>query len=210
MIKKNGFVIVVTVLAILSVTACSIFKSSNESGNQKTTSTNDSNRIIVDVTPPEINREKLEEGLNIGNIAPDIELENPKGKTMKLSSLEGKMVLIDFWASWCGPCRRENPNLVRAYQKYNEAELKNASGFEIYSVSLDRNREAWTKAIGDDGLIWDYHVSDLKFWNSEAAKTYGINSIPYNLLLNAQGVIVATNLRGIVLDKTMDEYVEKL
>lgn len=206
--KKYGIPSILIGFIVFALVGCSIFQK-NSSGNEQSDKT-EANRTVIDVTPPEINEdEELVEGTDIGNLAPEIELENPKGKTIKLSSLRGKMVLVDFWAGWCGPCRRENPNLVRAYKKYNEAKLKDASGFEIYSISLDRNRTAWVSAIEDDNLNWDAHVSDLKFWNSEAAQTYGINSIPYNLLLDANGVIVAKNLRGIVLDKTMDEYVKE-
>lgn len=190
------------------VTGCSLFHKKRTAPEGENEAKN--NRKVIDVTPPEIDdKENLKIGLSVGDIAPEISLPNPKGKTKPLSSLRGKMVLLDFWAAWCGPCRRENPNLVRAYEKYNKAKLKDASGFEIYSVSLDRNRSAWIRAIEEDELNWDGHVSDLKFWNSEAAKTYNINSIPYNLLLDANGVIVAKNLKGLVLDKTMDEYVEK-
>jgi thiol-disulfide isomerase/thioredoxin len=117
------------------------------------------------------------------------------------------MVLIDFWASWCGPCRRENPNVVDAYKKYKNAKFKNAKGFTVYSVSLDKNKAAWIKAIQQDGLEWPYHVSDLKFWNSEAAKIYGVNSIPTNWLIDANGIIVAKNLRGIALHKALDNFV---
>lgn len=194
----------VTCFTVFTLLSCSLFKSNADNSNSSKPE-----RQVIDVTPPEINEAEIVEGTEIGNSAPEIELENPQRNTIKLSSLRGKMVLVDFWAAWCGPCRRENPNLVRAYEKYNRAQLKNASGFEIYSISLDRNKDTWVKAIKDDELNWEYHVSDLKFWNSEAAKTYGINSIPFNLLLDANGVIVAKNLRGIILDKTMDEYVEK-
>ncbi|MCU0355772.1 MAG: AhpC/TSA family protein, partial [Cytophagales bacterium] len=109
--------------------------------------------------------------LQVGQNAPEISLNTPEGKTLKLSSLRGKYVLIDFWASWCGPCRMENPNVVRMYNKFK------TKNFEIYGVSLDRNREDWLKAIEKDQLSW-LHVSDLKFWNSEGAKTYGVRGIP--------------------------------
>lgn len=204
--KVRVFAGVITLL--IAVTGCTLFHKKPTSTEGESEAKN--NRKVIDVTPPEIDdKENLKIGLKIGDIAPEISLPDPKGKTKTLSSLRGKMVLLDFWAAWCGPCRRENPNLVRAYQKYNKAKLKEASGFEIYSVSLDRNRNAWTTAIEEDELNWDAHVSDLKFWDSDAAKTYKINSIPYNFLLDANGVIVAKNVKGLVLDKTMDEYVEK-
>lgn len=136
--------------------------------------------------------------LSVGGIAPDINLKNPDGKSVKLSSLRGKYVLIDFWASWCGPCRSENPNVVRLYDKYN------SKGFEIYGVSLDRDRNSWIKAIEKDNLTWT-QVSDLKFWKSEGAKLYNVSSIPHTVLLDKEGKIIAKNLRGSSLEKTLEE-----
>jgi thiol-disulfide isomerase/thioredoxin len=145
----------------------------------------------------------------IGSSAPEVELKNPSGKKMKLSSLQGKWVLLDFWASWCKPCRDENPNLVSAYEKYTGATLKSGKGFEIFSVSLDKTKEPWIKAIKSDKLKWKYHVSDLKGWQSDAAATYKVKSIPTNFLINPEGKIVATNLRGMALHVEMDKNVEK-
>ncbi|MBI9035274.1 MAG: TlpA family protein disulfide reductase [Bacteroidales bacterium] len=138
----------------------------------------------------------------IGEAAPEIDLPSPEGKSVLLSSLKGKVVLIDFWASWCGPCRKENPNVVRLYEKYHE------QGFEVYSVSLDKDRAKWIQAIADDNLTWT-HVSDLKYWSSAAAKLYGVKSIPSTFLLDREGNIVAKNLRGNALDQKLEEIFKK-
>ncbi len=140
-------------------------------------------------------------GLNIGDKAPALAYKSPNGKTLKLSSLKGKLVLIDFWASWCGPCRKENPNLVSAYQKYTKKNFKHGKGFEIYSLSLDKTNEAWVKAINQDELFWEYHVSDLGGWQSAGSQKYGIRSIPSNVLIDGKGIIVAKNLKGQALHK---------
>ncbi|WP_400190848.1 redoxin domain-containing protein [Hymenobacter sp. B81] len=134
----------------------------------------------------------------IGAVAPDIALSGTNGQPVALSSLRGKYVLIDFWASWCGPCRQENPNVVKLYQAYK------SKGFEIYGVSLDNSRDKWLKAIEADGLGWT-HVSDLKGWQSAAGQQYGIRSIPATVLLDPQGRIIAKNLRGEELEKKVAE-----
>ncbi len=136
---------------------------------------------------------------HIGAIAPEIALPSPKGDTIRLSSLRGKYVLVDFWASWCRPCRVESPNLVAAYNKYHD------KGFTIFSVSLDNNRQSWINAIEKDDLGQWYHVSDLKGWHSSAAAAYGVTSIPSNFLLDPQGKIIARNLRGQKLQQTLEQ-----
>ena len=146
-------------------------------------------------------------GQNLGDAAPEIAMANPKGKEMKLSDLRGSYVLIDFWASWCGPCRRENPSVVRAFDKYRKAKFKDADGFEVFSVSLDSDVPRWEAAIKKDDLSWKHHVSDLKKWDNEAAAMYGVSSIPMSFLVDPNGIIVAKNLRGIELHRQLDKYV---
>jgi peroxiredoxin len=140
--------------------------------------------------------------LQVGQIAPEIALADTSGKIITLSSLKGKYVLIDFWASWCGPCRKEMPNVKRLYEKYKN------KNFEILGVSLDRDRSAWIKAIKDDGLPW-LHISDLKFWECEAARDYNVQAIPYTVLVDKDGKIIAKELRGEELEKKLEEVIHQ-
>jgi len=139
-----------------------------------------------------------------GGASATFEYENHKGGKTKLEDLRGKYVYIDVWATWCGPCRAENPAVVAAYNKYHALNFKNGKGFEILSVSLDQNEVAWVKAIEKDKLVWLYHVSDLQGWSNAAAMRYGVNSIPTNVLVDANGIIVAKNLRGEALEKALE------
>ncbi|MFV0469697.1 MAG: redoxin domain-containing protein [Dysgonomonas sp.] len=143
---------------------------------------------------------KVYETVAVGKKAPLFEAKSTDGQLIKLSDLLGKgYLLVDFWASWCGPCRKENPNVVKAYQKYK------SKGFDILAVSLDENRDAWLKAIEKDGLLWT-QVSDLKSWHSEPAKLYGVRAIPANFLISPEGVIVAKNLDGDDLDNALGSF----
>jgi len=155
--------------------------------------------------------QQSDELIQLGQPAPDIRLASPSGKEYSLSDLKGKVVLLDFWASWCGPCRRENPNVVEVYKKYNK------KGFEVFSVSLDgvdsntaarigsqeqvnqmmqSSKQRWVDAIAQDGLLWKYHVSDLRKWEAAPAALYGVHSIPRTFLIDREGKIAAVNLRG--------------
>jgi thiol-disulfide isomerase/thioredoxin len=129
--------------------------------------------------------------------APDFAQTTPEGNSLNLKSLRGKVVLIDFWASWCGPCRRENPNVVAMYNKYNP------KGFDILSVSLDSDKSRWVDAIQQDGLLWKNHISDLKGWKNTAAQLYSVSSIPQTLLIDKDGKIIARNLRGDQLGEVL-------
>ncbi len=143
-------------------------------------------------------------GNRIGDIAPDIELRTPDGEMVALSSLRGSMVMIDFWASWCGPCRAGNPSKVEAWEEFRDKEFVNGNGFRLFSVSLDTNSDSWIKGIQDDNLAWEHHVSDLGGWDSEAAALYQVRSIPASWLIDGNGMIVARNLRGDNISETLN------
>ena len=137
--------------------------------------------------------------LGDGTVASEISLPTPEGDTIKLSSTRGSIVLLDFWAAWCVPCRQENPNLVKAYTNYRK------KGFQIYQVSLDKTKEKWVSGIEEDQLGKWIHVSDIQYWNSVVVPLYNIESIPYNLLLDKEGKVIASNLRGEQLQKKLTE-----
>lgn len=143
------------------------------------------------------------EGINTGNKIYDISGENPEGNTLTLSELRGKIVLVDFWASWCQPCRMENPALKAAYANYKNAEFSKGKGFEIFSISLDSKKNDWVKAIEKDQLPWTYHICDFKGWYSALADQFELESIPANLLIDKDGIIIAKDLRGNALEATL-------
>lgn len=143
-------------------------------------------------------RVDLELKLQPGNMAPEITLPDRDGKPISLSSLRGKVVMVDFWAAWCGPCRRDNPEVVRMYNRFKD------KGFDIFGVSLDRDAAAWLGAIEKDGLVWT-QVCDLKYWQSEGAKAYGVTSIPHTVLIDRDGKILARKLRGKALESKLEE-----
>ena len=141
---------------------------------------------------------------NSGNkMAPNIELKNPEGKVISLSSLKGNVVLIDFWASWCAPCRKEMSNVVKLYNQYKD------KGFTVYSVSLDEDPKAWKEAIKADGMTWPNHVSDLSGWKSPMPQLYGFQGIPYTVLVDKDGKILETGLRGKSLEQKLKELFSK-
>tara|TARA_B110000208_G_C11795078_1_gene439190 strand:- start:1112 stop:2284 length:1173 start_codon:yes stop_codon:yes gene_type:complete len=146
--------------------------------------------------------EKMNAMLPIGGMAPELDFPSPNGKNIKLSSLRGKIVLIDFWASWCRPCRAENPNVVRLYNQYK------SKGFEVYSFSLDNDKSKWEEAIKADGLVWNSHTSDLKQWQTEAINIYGFGSIPFTVLIDRKGKVLARGLRGVELEEKLNEIFE--
>jgi len=145
---------------------------------------------------------KVLNGLQVGKKAPDFVSQDPEGKSIRFSENLKGYTLVDFWASWCGPCRRENPNIVAAYKEYHD------KGFNIIGISLDKKKENWVKGIQDDHLDW-LHVSDLLFWNSAIAKLYGVRAIPANYLVDSKGIIVARNLHGDELQTTLKSLLNK-
>jgi len=147
-------------------------------------------------------------GASIGTAAPELIGDSVDGTTQKLSDNRGKLVLLDFWAAWCLPCRMENPYVVKAYNNYKDKTFTNGDGFTVFSVSLDRTENEWKKGIIDDKLVWPFHISDLQYWNSKHAAIYEIRSIPANFLIDGDGTILEKNLRGAALETALAKYVK--
>lgn len=166
------------------------------------------NQVSTFISQYEYQKQQMEmqkqvaESLKIGSPMADIRLPNPQGQEMSLASLKGKVVLVDFWASWCGPCRKENPNVVALYDKFH------SKGFEIFSVSLDQDKDRWVQAIQADGLKWPHHVSDLKQWQSVVVSQFGITGIPFTILVDRKGNVAAKGLRGPALDSKVEELIK--
>jgi thiol-disulfide isomerase/thioredoxin len=183
-------------LSLVSALILASCNSGQEKKNSDTTETATPEMVSIPV------------GLNVGDRAPELEYPSPDGEMIKLSSLRGKVVLIDFWAGWCPPCRRENPNIVRTYHEFKDKEFTVGSGFDIYSVSLDATKENWVNAIEADKLEWPSHVSDLKYWESVPAAMYQVRGIPASWLIDGDGKILARNLRGEQLGATLSSLLK--
>jgi len=147
----------------------------------------------------------------VGQQAPEIEEQNPQGETLKLSEIsKDRIVFLDFWASWCPPCRHASPEVVALYNKYKDAKFRNAKkGFTIVSVSLDKQKEPWVEAVAQDGLLWPYHLSDLGGWRSQAAATYGVQSIPQSFLIGPDGKVIAKYSYGQHPDQDLEKLLRK-
>lgn len=150
----------------------------------------------------------MDENIKVGTKIEEISMPSLYGEMLSTEDLKGKIVLIDIWASWCRPCRLENPNLVQTYAQYHNQIFKNADGFEIYSISIDQDKLSWERAIKKDQLSWNYHVNDFKGWNSPIIEKFKIEGIPSNILIDKNGKVIATNLRGKELGKELEKLLK--
>ena len=180
---------------IIAIASCMLHIGCSDVGNKAP----ENARTIPKQPAPTKKTNRKSGPFGAGDEALDIVMADPDGNIRKLSDLRGKVVLLDFWASWCGPCRRENPAVVKAYEKYN------SQGFEVFSVSLDSNADKWKNAIEKDGLVWPNHVCDLQGWKNAASREYGISSIPHALLVGPDGIIIRTHLRGPALEEELEK-----
>lgn len=189
------------VFALMLIAGCKTKKNDNGTANNSGTV---KAQPVENWDPPA----NITEGLGIMNKAPELSFKDPNDSVISLSSLRGYYVLIDFWASWCGPCRYENPNVVRAHEAYKNKKFKDGKGFRVFNVSLDMNKAQWIAAIKKDNLNWPYHISDLKGWNSDLGAKYNVTSIPTNWLISPRGVILAQGLRDTLLPFTLKKYLD--
>lgn len=198
--NANSFASVMAIQQLKPENYIETFKALDKGLNQKYPNNKDARSFHSMVQQTEMAIARIE-AVKIGKEAPELVLPMPNDKELALSSLRGKVVLIDFWASWCGPCRKEMPNVKRCYEKYKN------KGFEILGVSLDEDKDRWLEAIQKEGMTWP-QVSDLKHWKSEAVLIYGIQSIPFTVLVDKEGKILATDLRGLELDQKLKEVLK--
>lgn len=198
--NTNSFASIMAIQQLKPENYIETFKALDKGLNQKYPNNKDAHSFHGMVQQTEMAIARID-AVKIGKEAPELILPMPNDKELALSSLRGKVVLIDFWASWCGPCRKEMPNVKRCYEKYKN------KGFEILGVSLDEDKDRWLEAIQKEGMTWP-QVSDLKHWKSEAVLIYGIQSIPFTVLVDKEGKILATDLRGLELDQKLKEVLK--
>lgn len=193
-----------TAFLVIMIFSCKSKQTADSGNNTANTGSTGGKGTIENYDTPA----NITEGLNIGNKAPELAFNSPTDSVISLSSLRGYYVLIDFWASWCGPCRYENPNVVKAHKRFSKEKFSYGKGFKVFNVSLDNNKAAWQNAIRKDSLNWPYHISDLKGWDTQLGAKYQVNSIPANWLIDPRGIIVAKGLRGEALHTALERFLD--